>query len=132
MNKEGVCGSGCIDHIFLTSTGGEWSASLPGRLIAGERAPGTHYIGGWVDPRAGLDDKEKRRRFLTLLGHELRLLGRPARSQSLYRLSYPGSLKSKYNEFKIMSMRWKHLEIIRKAVNTFKSRRAQLILLKWS
>jgi hypothetical protein len=39
-----------------------------------------------VDPRAGLDDVEKRK-FLILLGLELRLLG----SQSLYRLSYPGS-----------------------------------------
>jgi hypothetical protein len=37
-----------------------------------------------VDPRAGLDDVEKRT-FLTLL--ELRPLGRPARSQSLYRRS---------------------------------------------
>jgi hypothetical protein len=44
-----------------------------------------------VDPRAGLDDMEKRK-FLTLPGLELRLLGRPAPSQSLYRLRYPGSL----------------------------------------
>jgi hypothetical protein len=43
-----------------------------------------------VGPRAGLDDLEKRK-FLTLLGLELRPLSRPARSQSLYRLSYPGS-----------------------------------------
>jgi hypothetical protein len=43
-----------------------------------------------VDPRAGLDD-EKKRKFLTLLGLELRPVGRPARSQSLYRLRYPGS-----------------------------------------
>jgi hypothetical protein len=42
---------------------------------------GTHWIGGWVDPRTGLDDVEKRK-FLTLLGLELRSLGRPARSQS--------------------------------------------------
>jgi hypothetical protein len=54
-----------------------------------ERAPGTHWIGGWVDPRAGLDDVE-RRTFLTLSGLELRPLGRLARSQSLYRLRYPG------------------------------------------
>jgi hypothetical protein len=40
-----------------------------------------------VEPRAGLDDVEKRK-FLTLLGLELRPLGRPARSQSLYRLHY--------------------------------------------
>jgi hypothetical protein len=44
-----------------------------------------------VGARAGLDKVEKRK-FLTILGLELRLLGRPARSQSLYRLRYPGSL----------------------------------------
>jgi hypothetical protein len=38
-----------------------------------------------VDPRASLDDVE-RRKFLTLSELELRHLGRPARSQSLYRL----------------------------------------------
>jgi hypothetical protein len=45
-----------------------------------------------VDLSAGLDDVEKRK-FLTLPGLELRLLGRPARSQSLYRVSYPVSCK---------------------------------------
>jgi hypothetical protein len=40
-----------------------------------------------VGPRAGLDDVEKRK-FLTLPGLELRTLGRPARSQPLYRLGY--------------------------------------------
>jgi hypothetical protein len=75
-------------HIFLTSAlaGGEWSVSRPGRFTPGERAPGTHWVGGWVGPRAGLDDVEKRK-FLTLPRLELRPLGRPARSQSLYRLS---------------------------------------------
>jgi hypothetical protein len=43
----------------------------------------------WVDPRAGLDAVGKRK-FLTLPGLEVRPLGRPARSQSLYRLRYPG------------------------------------------
>jgi hypothetical protein len=28
-------------------------------------APGTHWIGGWLDLRAGLDDLEKRK-FLTI------------------------------------------------------------------
>jgi hypothetical protein len=55
-----------------------------------EKARGTHWTGGWVDPRAGLDDLEKRK-FLTLPGFELRPLSRPARNQSLYRLRYPGS-----------------------------------------
>jgi hypothetical protein len=40
-----------------------------------------------VDSRAGLDDVEKRK-FLTLPALELRPLCHPARSQSLYRLSY--------------------------------------------
>jgi hypothetical protein len=43
-------------QIFLTSAlvGDEWSASRPYCF-----APGTHFIGGWVDPRAGLDDMVK-------------------------------------------------------------------------
>jgi hypothetical protein len=63
-------------HIFLTSAlvGGEWSTSRPGRFT-----PSTHWRGGWVDLRAGLDDLEKRQ-FLTPPGLELRLLSRPARS----------------------------------------------------
>jgi hypothetical protein len=66
-------------YIFLTSAlvGGEWSTSRPGRFTSGKRAPGTHWIGGWVDLRAALDDLEKRK-FLTLPGLELRPLGRPA------------------------------------------------------
>jgi hypothetical protein len=48
-------GSVCI--AFLTSAlgGGEWSSSRLGRFILRERAPGTHWIGGWADPRASLD-----------------------------------------------------------------------------
>jgi hypothetical protein len=54
-------GEGVWSHIFLTSAlvGGEWSVSRAGRSTPGEIAPGTHWIGGWVDPRAGLDDVEK-------------------------------------------------------------------------
>jgi hypothetical protein len=50
-----------------------------------------------VDPRAGLDDVEERK-FLILPGLELRPLGRPARSQSLYRLRYPGCHLIKYRD----------------------------------
>jgi hypothetical protein len=48
-------------HVFLTSAlaGGEWSASRPCHFTPGERAPGTHWIGDWVGPRASLDDIEK-------------------------------------------------------------------------
>jgi hypothetical protein len=60
-------------------------AALPPR-----KEPRNHWIGGWVDPRTGVEDVEKEK-FLTLPGLELRLLGRPARSYSLHWLSYPGS-----------------------------------------
>jgi hypothetical protein len=54
-------------HVISTSTlvGGEWSASRSGHLIPGETAPGTHRIGEWMGPRAGLDDVEKGK-FLTV------------------------------------------------------------------
>jgi hypothetical protein len=41
--------------------GDEWSASRPGRFTPKERAPGTHWIGGWVGPRAVLDAVVKRK-----------------------------------------------------------------------
>ena len=47
----------------------------------GER-PGTHFKGGLVGPRAGLDRCGKSR------PHRNSIPDRPARSQSLYRLSY--------------------------------------------
>jgi hypothetical protein len=72
----------------------------PAALPSGERATGTHRIGVWLGPRAGLKDVKKRS-FLTLPGLELRPLGRPARSRLLYRLRYPGSygLFSKLDNF---------------------------------
>jgi hypothetical protein len=50
-------------HVFLTSAldGGEWSASRPGRFTPREGAPVTHWIGGWVGPRAVLDAVVKRK-----------------------------------------------------------------------
>jgi hypothetical protein len=56
-------------HVFLTSTQaeGEWSASRPCRFTPGEKAPGTHWIGVWVDSRACLDDVKKKK-FLTYQG----------------------------------------------------------------
>jgi hypothetical protein len=79
-------------HIFLISAPaeGEWSASRHSRFTPGERAQGTHWIGSWVGSRAGLDNVKKRK-FLTLPELELQPLGHPVHSQSLYRLSYPGS-----------------------------------------
>jgi hypothetical protein len=83
---------------------GELSASRLGRFTPGERDPGTHWIGGWLDPRTDLDDVEKRK-LLTIPGLEFWPLGRPVLIQLLYRLSYAGSyaikisLKYKYSVF---------------------------------
>jgi hypothetical protein len=76
-------------NVFLTLAlvGGECSASRPGRFTPCERAPGTHWKGGWVGPRSSLDDMEKKK-FLTLPGLELQPLRRPACSQLLYQLHY--------------------------------------------
>jgi hypothetical protein len=43
-------------YSFMTSAldGGGWSTSRPGRLYPWER-PGTHFTGGWLGPRVGLD-----------------------------------------------------------------------------
>jgi hypothetical protein len=62
----------------------------PAALPTGESAPGTHWMGDWVNSRVSLDNMEKKK-CLALPGHELRSLDRPASSQSLYRLRYPGS-----------------------------------------
>jgi hypothetical protein len=47
-------------------------------LYPGERARGIRYIGGWVDPRAGLDSVAKRRIFTSPCRELTR--GRPTRS----------------------------------------------------
>jgi hypothetical protein len=54
-------GSDVQIHIFLTSTlvGGECSASRPGRFTPGKEALCSHFIGHWVDLRAGLDVMKK-------------------------------------------------------------------------
>jgi hypothetical protein len=70
--------------------GGEWSASRLGRITPGKIVPRYKLyrkLGG-PQSRSGRCGKEKN---LPLPELELLLLGRPARSQSLNRLRYPGS-----------------------------------------
>ena len=55
--------------------GREWPAARHGRTLPTKKRLGTHCTGGWVGPRAGLEG--------------IRSPDSPARSQSLYRLSYP-------------------------------------------
>jgi len=44
---------------------GTRSALHPGHFANGKRAPGTHWLGGWVGPRAALDTVAKRRNSCT-------------------------------------------------------------------
>jgi hypothetical protein len=73
---------------------GEWSASRPGRSLPRERA-GTHCTGGWVGPGPVWTGAENP------IPTGIRSRDRPARSQSLYRLSYPA-----------------HCDILTKDINT--------------
>jgi hypothetical protein len=59
-------------HIFSTSAlvRNKFLVSRPGCFTPRKRAHGTHWIGGWVGLRAGLDLGEKRK-FLTLTGLEI-------------------------------------------------------------
>jgi len=41
--------------LTLALDGGEWLASCPSHFTPKEKAPGTHWIVGWVGPRAVLD-----------------------------------------------------------------------------
>jgi hypothetical protein len=91
-----TCGGADVQtHVFLKSERVErdWSASRPGRFIPEERASGTHWTGGYVGPRASLENMENTK-FLTLPGLELWFLGSLARSQLLYRLRHHGSVNA--------------------------------------
>jgi hypothetical protein len=98
-------GEWCIDPYFLDLGNSlRWVLSFtPRSLYPQGKSPRYPFNRRLVDPRTGLDDVEKRK-FLTLPGLELRALVRPARSQSLYRLSYPVSrYREKRNFFYIAS-----------------------------
>jgi hypothetical protein len=85
-------GEWCIDPRFL-DLGTSWRSVVsftPLPLYPRGKPPCTHWVGGWMDLRAGLDDMENFK-FLTLPGLELWPLGRPGRRESPCRLRYGGS-----------------------------------------
>jgi hypothetical protein len=84
LRHEDTLRSAGTAPLFLTSSldGGEWSSSRPDRFT-----PGTHMMGGWVGSRAGLGVVEKRK-----ILHRESNPACPARSPSLYRLSYSDSI----------------------------------------
>jgi len=73
--------------LSLTSAlGGEWVVNAtPRAALPPRKRPGTHCIGNLVGPMAGLDGCGK---FRLPIG--IRSAVGPARSESLYLLSYPG------------------------------------------
>jgi hypothetical protein len=89
--EEWMYSSNILDLVNRCS---EWSASRPYRSTPGERASGTHWIGGWVSPRAVLDAVEKRK----IVHFRESNSGSPARSRWLYRLSYFDSGAEKYHQ----------------------------------
>jgi hypothetical protein len=89
---EGAGGKG--SYSFTTSAlDGVVSVTPRPRVTPRKRTSGTHWAGGWVGPRAGLDTEATGKILLPLPGIEPRPPGRPVRSQTLYGLSYPGSLE---------------------------------------
>jgi hypothetical protein len=64
--------NGVIAPSFFTSALNrrEWSVSYPGRFTPGKGASGTHWTGGCVGPRGGLDTAEKRK-FLAPAGNRI-------------------------------------------------------------
>ena len=61
-----------------------WVVNATPRPLYPRERPGTRCIGRWADPRVGLDKCGKSRTI------GIRSPDRPARSESLYRLRYPG------------------------------------------
>jgi len=56
--------------LAFTLDGGEWSASHSGHFTPRGRAHSTHWIGGWIGLRAGLDTVAKRQNpCLSNAGH---------------------------------------------------------------
>jgi hypothetical protein len=70
--------------------------ALP-RFTPGERTPGAHCKGGWVDPRAGPGTEAIGKDPLPLPESEPRSPGLLVHSQTLYWRSYPGSHEPNLN-----------------------------------
>jgi hypothetical protein len=73
-------------HPFFTSAldGGKWSASRPGSFSPREKVPGTHWVGDWMGPKAGLDTVVRRKIPSTCQDSNLQ-----SSSPALYHLDSP-------------------------------------------
>ena len=89
-----------------------WVVTVTPLPIYTRERPGTHCIGGWVNCKTVLDGCVKSR---PLPG--IRSPDRPARSESLYRLSYPGPLRynvpstfSRRSSFLWLCHKWRNVQ----------------------
>jgi hypothetical protein len=99
LRREDVWESGYVDPRILDhDTCWRWLVSFKPRPLT----PCAYSLGGWVGPRTDLDDVESRK-IISLPGIELRPLGIPAHSQSLYRLHNPGTFCRKFFKFWIVN-----------------------------
>jgi hypothetical protein len=84
-----------VQLLLILNLGTKWgwvvSVTPWPRFTPGERTPGTHWIGGSVGPRAGLDAGARRKILCLCRGSNP---GLPVRSQTLYCLSYHTLLTS--------------------------------------
>jgi hypothetical protein len=92
-----------------------WVVSITPRpcFTPGEMTFGTHWIGSWVGPRAGLDAGTRRKILCPCRGSNP---DRPARSQALYCLSYHGSQVETSSTF---NLTWTDLNNNLKKVNCY-------------
>jgi hypothetical protein len=75
---------GCVLIHDLVTRWGEWSASRHDRAFPPGKGPlSSHWTGGWVGPRAGMDTEVRRKILSPLPRIEPRSIGRPVRSQTL-------------------------------------------------
>jgi hypothetical protein len=80
---KAYCGSGGIPPRISALDGGEWSASSPGHFTPREGTPATHWIGGWVVPRAGINAGGEEKNSQPLPGLEPSII-QPKGSQLSY------------------------------------------------
>jgi hypothetical protein len=57
-----------LSFLTLALNGGEWPVLRYGCSIPGKTASDTHWIGGWVSPRGGLDVIDKKKKYFAPTG----------------------------------------------------------------
>jgi hypothetical protein len=93
--------------------GGKWSDSRPGRFTPGEENLGTNWIGGWVYPRAGLDDGVEEKILISYRDSNSHTSVVPARSQLLYRLIHSNKFQKSFSKRAQLHQMVSYLKLVR-------------------